>query len=54
MRCSGSTGRPLQEYRQELLKRYEIVDMGHKVVGVGSVGLLAAACCCCAAATRMT
>ncbi len=31
----------LQEDRQELLKRYEIVDMGHKVVGVGSVGLLA-------------
>jgi len=31
----------LQDDRQELLKRYEIVDMGHKVVGVGSVGLLA-------------
>ena len=31
----------LQEDRQELLKRYELVDMGHKVVGVGSVGLLA-------------
>ena len=31
----------LQEDRQELLKRYEIIDMGHKVVGVGSVGLLA-------------
>ena len=31
----------LQEDRQELLKRYELIDMGHKVVGVGSVGLLA-------------
>ncbi len=31
----------LQDDRQELLKRYEVVDMGHKVVGVGSVGLLA-------------
>ena len=31
----------LQDDRQELLKRYDIVDMGHKVVGVGSVGLLA-------------
>lgn len=31
----------LQDDRQELLKRYELVDMGHKVVGVGSVGLLA-------------
>ena len=31
----------LQDDRQELLKRYEIVDMGHKVVGVGSVGLFA-------------
>ncbi|MEZ5094636.1 DUF2252 domain-containing protein, partial [Nocardioides sp.] len=31
----------LQEDRQELLKRYEIIDFGHKVVGVGSVGLLA-------------
>ncbi len=31
----------LQDDRQELLKRYEIVDFGHKVVGVGSVGLLA-------------
>jgi len=31
----------LQDDRQELLKRYEIVDIGHKVVGVGSVGLLA-------------
>lgn len=31
----------LQEDRQELLKRYEIIDVGHKVVGVGSVGLLA-------------
>ena len=31
----------LQDDRQELLKRYEIVDVGHKVVGVGSVGLLA-------------
>jgi uncharacterized protein (DUF2252 family) len=27
--------------RQELLHRYSIVDVGHKVVGVGSVGLLA-------------
>jgi len=27
--------------RTELLGRYRIVDMGHKVVGVGSVGLLA-------------
>ena len=31
----------MQDDRQELLKRYEIIDMGHKVVGVGSVGLLA-------------
>lgn len=31
----------LQDDRRELLRRYEIVDMGHKVVGVGSVGLLA-------------
>jgi len=31
----------LQENRQELLKRYQIIDIGHKVVGVGSVGLLA-------------
>jgi len=31
----------LQDDRQELLSRYEIVDIGHKVVGVGSVGLLA-------------
>ncbi len=31
----------LQDDRQALLKRYEIIDMGHKVVGVGSVGLLA-------------
>ncbi len=31
----------LQDDRQQLLKRYEIVDIGHKVVGVGSVGLLA-------------
>ena len=27
--------------RQVLLNRYEVVDLGHKVVGVGSVGLLA-------------
>ena len=31
----------LEEDRQALLKRYEIIDIGHKVVGVGSVGLLA-------------
>ncbi len=31
----------LQADRRELLQRYEIVDIGHKVVGVGSVGLLA-------------
>ena len=31
----------LQDDRQELLSRYEILDIGHKVVGVGSVGLLA-------------
>ncbi len=31
----------LQDDRKELLKRYEIIDIGHKVVGVGSVGLLA-------------
>ena len=31
----------LQEDRQELLKRYQVIDLGHKVVGVGSVGLLA-------------
>ena len=27
--------------RRALLERYEIIDLGHKVVGVGSVGLLA-------------
>ena len=27
--------------RRSLLERYEIIDIGHKVVGVGSVGLLA-------------
>lgn len=27
--------------RRDLLKRYEVIDIGHKVVGVGSVGLLA-------------
>ncbi len=27
--------------RRQLLRRYEVVDFGHKVVGVGSVGLLA-------------
>ena len=37
----GTYRATLQEDRQELLKRYEIIDMGHKVVGVGSVGLLA-------------
>jgi len=31
----------LQDDRQQLLSRYEIIDIGHKVVGVGSVGLLA-------------
>jgi uncharacterized protein (DUF2252 family) len=31
----------LQDDPQHLLSRYEIVDFGHKVVGVGSVGLLA-------------
>ena len=31
----------LQDDRRELLKRYRIIDFGHKVVGVGSVGLLA-------------
>lgn len=31
----------LQDDRRALLKRYKIVDFGHKVVGVGSVGLLA-------------
>jgi uncharacterized protein (DUF2252 family) len=31
----------LEEDRRELLSRYEMVDIGHKVVGVGSVGLLA-------------
>jgi uncharacterized protein (DUF2252 family) len=30
----------LQDDRQSLIKRYEIIDVGHKVVGVGSVGLL--------------
>ena len=30
----------LQDDRLDLLNRYQIVDMGHKVVGVGSVGLL--------------
>ena len=27
--------------RRALLDRYEVIDLGHKVVGVGSVGLLA-------------
>ena len=27
--------------RQALLRRYDVIDVGHKVVGVGSVGLLA-------------
>jgi len=27
--------------RRDLLERYEVIDVGHKVVGVGSVGLLA-------------
>jgi uncharacterized protein (DUF2252 family) len=27
--------------RRRLLERYEVIDVGHKVVGVGSVGLLA-------------
>ena len=31
----------LSEDRQVLLNRYRIIDLGHKVVGVGSVGLLA-------------
>lgn len=31
----------LQDDRKQLLERYEIIDIGHKVVGVGSVGLLA-------------
>jgi len=31
----------LEDDRRELLSRYEMVDIGHKVVGVGSVGLLA-------------
>lgn len=31
----------LQVDRRELLHRYRVVDVGHKVVGVGSVGLLA-------------
>ncbi|MFI0432732.1 MAG: DUF2252 domain-containing protein [Candidatus Nanopelagicales bacterium] len=31
----------LQDDRRSLLKRYQIIDFGHKVVGVGSVGLLA-------------
>ena len=31
----------LQDDRRDLLKRYEVIDAGHKVVGVGSVGLLA-------------
>ena len=33
--------RSLQVDREELLHRYTLVDVGHKVVGVGSVGLLA-------------
>ena len=28
----------LQDYRRHLLERFEVVDMAHKVVGVGSVG----------------
>lgn len=31
----------LPAYRRQLLDRYHIIDIGHKVVGVGSVGLLA-------------
>lgn len=31
----------LQSDRRELIRRYQVVDFGHKVVGVGSVGLRA-------------
>lgn len=31
----------LPEHRQRLLDKYQTIDIGHKVVGVGSVGLLA-------------
>ena len=31
----------LQNDRRELIRRYQVVDLGHKVVGVGSVGLRA-------------
>ncbi len=31
----------LQNDRRELIRRYQVVDFGHKVVGVGSVGLRA-------------
>jgi uncharacterized protein (DUF2252 family) len=31
----------LSDDRHELIRRYHIVDVGHKIVGVGSVGLLA-------------
>ena len=31
----------LQDDRRELIRRYSMVDLGHKVVGVGSVGLRA-------------
>jgi uncharacterized protein (DUF2252 family) len=31
----------LQNDRRELMRRYQVVDFGHKVVGVGSVGLRA-------------
>ncbi len=31
----------LADDRRALLERYEVIDVGHKVVGVGSVGLLA-------------
>lgn len=31
----------LSDDRRALLERYEVIDVGHKVVGVGSVGLLA-------------
>ena len=45
---AGRIVRLLEEYqetlprdRQQLLRRYHLIDFGHKVVGVGSVGLLA-------------
>ena len=44
--------RSLQANRRVLLESYELADLAHKVVGVGSVGTQAWSPCCSAAITR--